>query len=122
MGIIFAIIIMITIIIKVKSLLLVYTSFTCLGVTVLGMAGVMAYIFRMQVSMNMIIMMMITFLDEVMDTSIMNDNHEHDDDLDMIIIKKTMMAMIIIIKTMIKIIKTMMAMMVIINILMAIWQ
>ena len=75
MGIIFAIIIMImimmiTIIIKVKSLLLVYTSFTCLGVTVLGMAGVMAYIFRMQVSMNMIIMMMITFFDEVMDKSI----------------------------------------------------
>ena len=34
---------------QVKSLLLVYTSFTCLGVTVLGMAGVMAYIFRMQV-------------------------------------------------------------------------
>ena len=101
MGIIFAIIIMImimmiTIIIKVKSLLLVYTSFTCLGVTVLGMAGVMAYIFRMQVSMNMIIMMMITFLDEVMDTSIMNDNHEHDDDLDLIIIIKTMMAMMII--------------------------
>ena len=34
---------------QVKSLLLVYTSFTCLGVTVLSMAGVMAYIFRMQV-------------------------------------------------------------------------
>ena len=40
--------------------------------------------------------MMITFLDEVMDTSIMNDNHEHDDDLDLIIIIKTMMAMMII--------------------------
>jgi len=38
---------------EVKSLLLVYTSFTCLGVTVLGMAGVMAYIFRMQVGENM---------------------------------------------------------------------
>ena len=33
----------------VKSLLLVYTSVTSLGVTVLVMAGLMAYIFRMQV-------------------------------------------------------------------------
>lgn len=38
---------------EVKSLLLVYTSVTSLGVTVLVMAGLMAYIFRMQVGENM---------------------------------------------------------------------
>lgn len=38
---------------EVKSLLLVYTSLACLGVTVLVMAGLMAYIFKMQVGEKM---------------------------------------------------------------------
>jgi len=38
---------------EVKCLLVVYSSFSCLGVTVLVMAGVMAYVFRMQVGDNM---------------------------------------------------------------------
>jgi len=38
---------------EVKCLLVIYSAFSCLGVTVLVMAGLMAYIFRMQVGENM---------------------------------------------------------------------
>jgi len=38
---------------EVKCLLVVYSAISCLGVTVLVMAGLMAYIFRMQVGDNM---------------------------------------------------------------------